>query len=140
MRLGFLGKLFLSTLTILAIPYVVTGVSVDGPLVAAFAAFVLLVFNWTVKPLLIVLTLPLTVLTLGLFLFVVNAMVFGLVAAVVPGIHVTSFWSALGASLMMSAVTWLLNLSTDEQGGQRVIIVRGGQTGRSDGPRMKDVN
>ncbi len=137
MNIGFFGRLFLTTLTILAIPYVVSGVQVDGPLVAAFAAVLLLFFNFTVKPLLILLTLPLTVLTLGLFLFVVNAMVFSLVAAVIPGIHVASFWSALGASLLMSAVTWLLNLSTETQGGRRVIIVNQA-SGRE--PRMKDVN
>ena len=126
MRMTFLGRLAITTLTILAIPYVITGVQVDGVYTAFFAALLLLFFNVTLKPLLIVLTLPLTVLSLGFFLFVVNGIVFGLMASFMPGIHVAGFGAAFAAALLVSAVSWLVNLGTANQDGRRIVVLRQG--------------
>jgi len=122
----FLGRLAITTLTILAIPYVITGVQVDGVYTAFFAALLLLFFHGTLKPLLIVLTLPLTVLSLGFFLFVVNGIVFGLMASFMPGIHVAGFGAAFAAALLVSAVSWLVNLGTANQDGRRIVVLRQG--------------
>jgi putative membrane protein len=65
--------------------------------------------NAIVRPLLIVLTLPFTLLTLGLFIFIVNAICLGIVAWLVPGFSITGFWAALFGALVISIVSWLLN-------------------------------
>ncbi len=138
MRISFFGRLAITTLTILAIPYVISGVQVDGVSTAFFAALLLFFFNVTLKPLLILLTLPLTVLSLGFFLFVVNGIVFGLMASFMPGIHVASFGAAFAAALLMSAVSWLVNLGTEHRNGQRIVVLR--QGGGPGGNRMRDLN
>jgi putative membrane protein len=65
--------------------------------------------NAIVPPLLIVLTLPFTLLTLGLFIFIVNAICLGIVAWLVPGFSITGFWAAFFGALVISIVSWLLN-------------------------------
>jgi len=139
MRISFFARLVLTTLTILAIPYVISGVAVDGVFTAVLAAVLLLFFNVTLKPFLILLTLPLTVLSLGLFLFVVNALVFGAMAYFLPGLHVASFASAFGAALLLSAMSWLVNLGVDNQGGRRIVVVRHSGQGPGGNP-MRDLN
>jgi putative membrane protein len=85
---------------------------VEGLLPAAIAALGLGLVNAVVRPILVILTFPVTLLTLGLFLFVINALLFWLVAEVVPGFHVTGFWAALVGSLLYSLITlvtsWIL--------------------------------
>lgn len=85
------------------------GVEVDGWGPAFLGAFVLGILNVMVKPLLVFLTLPLTFLTLGLFLLVVNAIVFSLAGFLVPRFRVKGFWSALFASLFVSLVGAVAN-------------------------------
>jgi len=73
------------------------------------------VLNIFIKPVLIVLTLPINLLTLGLFTFVINAAVLGLTAALLPGFVITGFWSALGSAIVVSAVSVVLNLLLREE-------------------------
>lgn len=91
---------------------VLPGIQVDGPWAAIVAALLLGLANATLRPILLLLTLPITVLTLGLFALVVNGAMLALVASVVKGVHVAGFGSAvLGAfivSLVGSLLTWLL--------------------------------
>ncbi|MCC7033201.1 MAG: phage holin family protein [Acidobacteria bacterium] len=91
-----------------AAAYIVPGVSVTSGAALAVGALVLGFVNAVVKPVLTVLTLPLTVVTLGLFYFVVNAAAFGLAAALVPGFTVASFWAALFGALVVSLVSWFI--------------------------------
>lgn len=91
-----------------AAAYLVPGVSVSSPSALAVGALVLGFVNAVIKPILTVLTLPLTIVTLGLFYFVVNAAAFGLAAAVVPGFSVSSFWAALFGALVVSLVSWFV--------------------------------
>ncbi len=133
----WLGRLLLTSLTILAVPYIVSGVQVDGIGTALLAAFLLGILNVTLKPLLILLTLPLTLLTLGFFLLIVNALVFQFAAGLLPGLHVASFGSAFLASLMVSFVSWLLQLSVKKEGNRNVFVVS--DVG-SDGRRVRDIN
>jgi putative membrane protein len=87
----------------------IPGLEVTGPGVALVAGIVLGFVNALVRPVLILLTLPLTLLTLGLFIFVVNAVCLGLTAAVLRGFSVSGFWSALLGALVVSIVSWMLS-------------------------------
>src|SRR3989338_5945696 len=92
--------------------YVLPGVNVDGFLTAIIVAVILGIVNAVLKPLLILLTIPITVLSLGLFIFVINALLILLVAKIVPGFTVESFWWALGFSLVLSIVNSFLHSLT----------------------------
>jgi putative membrane protein len=85
---------------------VVPGITIDGAGTLAGAALLLGVVNAVVRPVLVVLTLPITILTLGLFLFVVNAAMFGLVAYLLKGFHIAGFLPALLGSLLVSFLSW----------------------------------
>lgn len=88
--------------------WVVPGISVTGAVALIVAALVIGLLNALVKPILVVLTLPLTILTLGLFLLVLNALLFWLAAAVVPGFQVTGFLAALLGAIVMAVFGWAL--------------------------------
>jgi putative membrane protein len=83
-------------------------VTVDGVLAALAAAFVLGLVNAVIRPLFVLLTLPVTVVTLGAFLLVINGLLLGLVAYIVPGFHVNGFLAAVVASILLSVVSWIL--------------------------------
>ena len=102
----FLAHLFISAALLLLVANIVPGVRVDGWGTAFLGALVLGLVNAFVRPLMLILTLPLTVLTFGLFLLVINALMLWLVAALVPGIQVRGFAPALLGSLLLT----LLNL------------------------------
>jgi putative membrane protein len=93
---------FLLAAALLLVANFYGGVSVAGFGSALIAAFVLGLFNTLVRPLLVLLTLPVTILTLGLFLFVINALMFWAAASVLDGFVVTGFWAALVGSLLYS--------------------------------------
>ncbi len=109
---SLLLRWFLSALALLAVAYLYPGVRVDGFFAAAVAALVLGLVNAVVRPILVLLTLPVTILTLGLFIFVINALLFWFVAEVVKGFTVTGFMAALIGSLLYSVITivvsWLV--------------------------------
>ena len=86
---------------------VVPGIRIDGAVTLAGAALLLGIVNAVVRPVLVVLTLPITILTLGLFLLVVNAATFGLVALALRGFHVSGFFPALLGSLLVSFTGWV---------------------------------
>jgi putative membrane protein len=89
---------------------IVPGVTVTSWTTLALAALVLGFVNAIIKPILVILTLPITVLTLGLFYLVVNAIAFGLAAAVVPGFSISSFTAALLGALVTSVVSWFVGI------------------------------
>ena len=91
-----------------AAAYLVPGVQVSSGVALAVGALVLGFVNAVIKPVMVVLTLPLTILSLGLFYFVVNAAAFALAAALVPGFTVSSFWAALFGALIVSLVSWFV--------------------------------
>lgn len=98
----------ISALVILAVAYILPGVAVSGFLTALVVALVLGLINALVKPILVLLTLPVTVLTLGLFIFVINAILIMIAAAVVPGFEVSGFLWALVFSLILSLANTLI--------------------------------
>lgn len=87
----------------------VDGLAVDGPATLLLAALLLGIVNAIVRPLAILLTLPLTLVTLGLFLLVVNAGMLGLVALLLPGMTISGFWAAFWSALLVSLVSWIGN-------------------------------
>jgi putative membrane protein len=101
-------RVFLNALALYVADYLLDGIVLTGWVPALVGGLVLGVINAIIRPVFIVLTLPFTLLTLGLFIFVVNAICFGLAAALVPGFDVASFWSALGGAFIVSVVSWIL--------------------------------
>lgn len=99
-----------SAVAILIAAYVLPGIEVSGFVVALILAVVLGAINMFIKPLLVLLTLPVTVVTFGLFLLVINALLIMLAAAVVPGFMVASFWWALAFSIVLSLVGAVLGM------------------------------
>jgi len=83
------------------------GITYDTPITLVAAALLLGLVNAVVRPLLLIVTLPITVLTLGLFILVVNAAMLGLVALILDGLHIASFWTAVGTSLIVSLTSWV---------------------------------
>ena len=111
-----LVKILLSSIAVIIASYLLPGVYVDGFITAIIIAVLLSLLNVTVKPLLIVLTIPITVFTLGLFLLVINALIILMADAIVPGFEVQNFWWALIFSLLLSLINSLLSdLSKENQ-------------------------
>ncbi len=105
----FFIRMGANAVAILLISYLLPQiVTVDGVLSALVAAFVLGLVNAVVRPLFVLLTLPVTVVTLGVFLFVINGLLLWLVAAFVPGFHVNGFLAAVVGSILLSVVSWIL--------------------------------
>src|SRR6186713_1505348 len=90
--LTIVAKLVTTSLAIIIVAYMLPGVKVESALSAIGIAIVLAILNFFVKPLLVLLTLPITILTLGLFLIVVNALIILLAAEIVPGFAIDGFW------------------------------------------------
>jgi putative membrane protein len=106
----FILQLVISTLAVLISSYLLPGVSIDNNsfLTALIVAAVLAFLNGVVKPIMIVLTIPVTVFTFGFFLLVIKALMIMLAAKIVDGFHVAGFWWALLFSLILSIVTSIL--------------------------------
>ncbi len=100
----------LNAIALLAVAYLFPGVQIQDWMSAAVAALVLGLVNALVKPILVVLTLPVTILTLGLFLLVLNALLFWAVASLLPGFNVGGFGAAFVGALLYSVISWLLSM------------------------------
>jgi len=106
----FIVRLFINMVAILIISYLFPKmIKVDGFLAALVAAFLLGIVNTILRPILVLLTLPVTLLTLGLFLLVINGLMLWLVSALVSGFHVSGFWAAVLSSILISIVSWVLS-------------------------------
>lgn len=103
----FLMKWLVMTIAVLAASYVVPGIEVTGFGVALVAALMLGLVNIFIRPLLVILTLPATIMTLGFFLLIINALLLTFVAWLVSGFAVAGFWSALIGSIFISIVSTL---------------------------------
>lgn len=110
LAMKFFLKVLISSFAVIITSYLLPGAEISNYLAAVMVAFVLGILNMLLKPILIVLTIPVTVLSLGLFLLVINAFIVQLSAHLVKGFEVTNFWWALLFSIILSFVTWLLEL------------------------------
>ena len=104
----FLGKILINTLAIILTSYLLPGIHVADPWTAFLVALVLALLNATLKPLLIILTIPITLLTLGLFLLAINAIMILIAGKLINGFGVDDFWWALLFSIVMSVINSLL--------------------------------
>jgi putative membrane protein len=103
----------------------VHGIYIDAPMTLVIAAILLGVVNAFIRPLLILLTLPFTIVTLGLFLLVVNAAMLGLVAWMLAGMQINGFWAAFWGALIVSIVSWIGSMVFGPKGKVQVHIHRG---------------
>jgi putative membrane protein len=114
--MGFLVRALVNAAAIGLAAYLLDGIRLEGLLPALVAGVVLGLVNALVRPVLLVVTFPLTLLTLGLFIFVLNGLCLWLTSALVPGFVVTGFWAAVFAALVVSIVSWLLTTFVADTG------------------------
>jgi len=98
-----------NALALVALPYIFTSITVDSFVTALVVALVLGLINTLIRPLLVILTLPVTIVTLGLFIFVINGLLFWAVGSFVPGFHVAGFWSGVFGAIVYSLISWALS-------------------------------
>ena len=106
--MNFLIKILISSISVIVSAYLLPGINVADFFVAVMIAVILSLLNVTVKPLLVLFTLPLTVISLGLFLLVINATIILIAGGIVPGFMVDGFWWALIFSLVLTVTNSLL--------------------------------
>ncbi len=121
---GLLIRLFVTALALGIASAIVPGLTITGFWTLLGAAFLLGLVNAVIRPILIILTLPITLLTLGLFLWVINAAMLGLVAAMMDGFAISGFFSALLASLVVSLVSWMASWYVGPTGQIEIITAR----------------
>ena len=97
------------TIALLGVAYLMSSVTIQSFSAALVAAALIGIANTVVRPILVLLTLPVTVLTLGLFLFVINGIIFLAIAHLVPGFQIAGIWSAIGAAIVYSIISFLLS-------------------------------
>ncbi|MFA5181605.1 MAG: phage holin family protein [Syntrophales bacterium] len=113
---GLIVRWLILTIAILSAAYFIRGIYVSSFTAAFFAAAVLGILNALFRPVLILLTLPINILTLGLFTFIINAVLLKVTAAVIPGFDLQGFWPAVLGALVISIVNWLLHLLIADSG------------------------
>ena len=107
--MGLILNWVLAALALLGVAYLYSGVTVASFGAAMWAALVIGLLNVLLRPVLVVLTIPITIVTLGLFLFVINALMFWAASGLLQGFHVKDFWAALIGSLIYSALRLLID-------------------------------
>ncbi len=123
MRGIFLRWLIL-TFAIIVTSYLLDGIYVSNFLSAFFAAAILGILNAFFRPILFILTLPINVLSLGLFTFVINAIMLMMASGAISGFKVHGFWSAVFGSLLISLVSWILTSFINERGAVHYIDLK----------------
>lgn len=118
---GLLIRWFVTAAALGVTAYVFSGISILNPGALLVASLLIPMMNAFVRPILIFFTLPLTILTLGGFILVINALLFWLVSSVVDGFVVSGFWSALGGTVFLSIASFFLNLMIGDEGKVAVV-------------------
>jgi putative membrane protein len=114
--MGILIRWIILTVSIIIASYLLEGIHISGFFSAFFAAAALGILNALFRPILLVLTLPINVLTLGLFTFIINALMLKMASGIIPGFEVQGFWTAVIGSLIISVISWLLNSFISDRG------------------------
>ena len=99
----------INALALLALKYILPSITVDSFVTALIVAVVLGFINTLIRPIFVILTLPVTILTLGLFIFVINGLLFWAVGSFVPGFHVAGFWAGVFGAIIYSIISWALS-------------------------------
>ena len=105
----FLLRWFVTTLSVLGATWLIPGISYDTMGTLLGAALLLGIFNALVRPVLLLLSLPFIIVTMGFFILVVNALLILFVSKVIPGFHVAGFWTALFAGIVIGLISWVLS-------------------------------
>ena len=121
--MGFLIRVLVNAFAIYLIARIVPGIEVSSFLTALGAGLVLGLVNAIVRPILVVLTLPVTLVTLGLFLLVLNGLCLWFTSRLVTGFEVHGFWAAVWGALLVSVVSWILNAFVSDRG--RIVVITG---------------
>ena len=121
---GILIKWLINSLAILIVTYIVKGIEVASPVTVIVVAFVLGIINAFLRPLIILITLPITIFTFGLFTFFINGSLFYMVSKIVKGFIITGFWPAFFGALLFSIISLLLSLLVNEKGRIEIISKR----------------
>ncbi len=121
---GFLIRCLVSAIGVWLASLIIGGITVQGTGVLLGAGLLLGIVNAFIRPVMIILTLPFTILTLGLFLFVINAMMLGLVAWFLDGFAISGFWAALGGSIIVSLTSWVASWYIGPKGKVDIVVVR----------------
>lgn len=127
---GILLRWLTLTAAIIAAAYLLDGIRISSFFSAVFAAALLGILNAFFRPIALLLTLPINVLSLGLFTFVINALMLKMASGVIPGFDVYGFWTAVLGSLLISIISWLLNSFISDQGSVAYINVPRGHDKR----------
>ncbi len=128
--MGLLVRWLVLTAAIVITSYLISGIEVSGFFSAFFAAAILGILNIFFRPILFILTLPINLLTFGLFTFVINALLLKMASGVISGFQVHGFWSAVLGALVISVVNWLLTSFINEQGRVEYTDMRKRDNGR----------
>jgi len=112
---GILIRWLTTTAAIVGTSYLLDGIQVSGFFSALLAAALLGILNAFLRPIALLLTLPINILSLGLFTFIINALMLKMASGVIPGFDVYGFWTAIFGSLLISLISWLLNSFISEQ-------------------------
>ncbi len=113
---GLFFRWLILTVAIVICAYLIEGIYVSGFFSALVAGAFLGILNALFRPLLLIITLPVNILTLGLFTFVINAVLLLMVSGVVTGLEIRSFWSALGGALIIALISWVLMAFVSDRG------------------------
>ncbi len=122
--MGILIRMAITALGLWLASQLVSGVAIEGPLTFVFAALLLGVVNAVVRPIAFILTLPITLLSLGLFLLVINAGMVALVAWLLDGFHIAGFWSALFTWIVVGLTGWIGNAFVGDRGRYELAVVK----------------
>jgi putative membrane protein len=120
---GFLIRWAVSTLALWVARALVPGIQIEGAATLWLAALLLGFVNAAVRPLVILLTLPLTIATLGAFLIVINAAMLGLVAALLDDFRIAGFGSALAGAIVVGLVSWLVSTTIGSSGRVEIFVI-----------------
>jgi putative membrane protein len=119
---GFILRGLFAALGLWAASEIFSGITINSPMTLILAGLLLGVVNAIVRPIAVVLSLPALLVTVGLFLLVINAAMLGLVALLLPGFHIGGFWTAVGASIVVSLVSGMASWFIGSRG--RVEVIR----------------
>jgi putative membrane protein len=114
--MGIFIRWVILTASIIIASYLLEGIRISSFFSAFFAAAALGILNALFRPILLILTLPINVLTLGLFTFIINALMLKMASGIISGFEVHGFWTAVIGSLIISVISWLLNSFISDRG------------------------
>ena len=114
--MGILIRWIILTVSIIIASYLLEGIHISSFFSAFLAAAALGILNALFRPILLILTLPINILTLGLFTFIINALMLKMASGIIPGFEVHGFWTAVIGSLIISVISWLLNSFISDRG------------------------